>query len=284
MSGLEGPAASLAIAAAKRFVRTTEFDRLCSALADRFGERTGYGAGSFADWSKSHEFMGALGGYLRPPHDFDRVALAYTDEPTPGELDVVTDAGGGPVVFDTGVLHSLALLGATISDMALAEFPLSLTAMSTIEDLIQAATGNLTRRDKPMQQAAWDPQTRDLVFIETPAEDVLAIQQAIQTMQQLATRLHTSREFSSGEATCEDFDESSVVARIYSETTDIARDARCAVYSDDRLFRRLLAQTGTPCFSTLALLQVLRDNGTLDDEAHADAVNQLRVRRATFGS
>ena len=57
MSGLEGPAVGLgarvAIAAATHFFRTSEFDRLCARLAERFEDRVPYTASDYAGWSRT---------------------------------------------------------------------------------------------------------------------------------------------------------------------------------------------------------------------------------------
>jgi hypothetical protein len=94
MSGLEGPAVGLgfklAVAAGKRFFRTTEFERLCKRLAERFPDRTAYSAADFAAWSKDDAFAAALGRYTAPPHRFDRDALVAAITPLVGALDADT--------------------------------------------------------------------------------------------------------------------------------------------------------------------------------------------------
>lgn len=96
MSGLEGPAFSLgakaAIATAKRFFRTSEFERLCARLSERFEARVPYTAADYARWAESDAFAAALGKYLRPPHQFDREALVASISPLVGALDSGTSA------------------------------------------------------------------------------------------------------------------------------------------------------------------------------------------------
>src|SRR4051794_35185491 len=96
MSGLEGPAIGLglkvAVAAGKRFFRTTEFERLCKRLAERFSDRTEYSAADFAAWSGDDAFAAALGRYTSPPHQFDRAAFVSAITPLVGPLDAETPA------------------------------------------------------------------------------------------------------------------------------------------------------------------------------------------------
>jgi hypothetical protein len=65
MTGAEGPVLSLglklATAAGKRFFKSTEFDRLCGRLAERFGELTSYVAADYAAWASDDAFAAALG-------------------------------------------------------------------------------------------------------------------------------------------------------------------------------------------------------------------------------
>jgi len=96
MSGLEGPAISLgfklAVAAGKKFFRTTEFERLCKRLEERFRDRSPYSAADFAAWSKDDAFAAALGRHTTPPHEFDREALVVAITPLVGPLDAETPA------------------------------------------------------------------------------------------------------------------------------------------------------------------------------------------------
>jgi len=96
MSGLEGPAVGLgarvAIAAATHFFRTSEFDRLCARLAERFEDRVPYTASDYAGWAVNDAFAAALGKYVRPPHEFDREALVAAITPLVGSLDSETPA------------------------------------------------------------------------------------------------------------------------------------------------------------------------------------------------
>ena len=91
MSGLEGPAVALgakaAIATAKHFFESSEFDRLCARLAERFEERVPYAATDYGRWAENDAFAAALGKYVRPPHDFDREALIAAITPLVGSLD-----------------------------------------------------------------------------------------------------------------------------------------------------------------------------------------------------
>jgi hypothetical protein len=96
MSGIESFLASAAgrsaLAAARRFARTSEFERLCVRLAERFGAQTGWSATEFQSWAGSDAFMAALGKLIQPPHEFDRDALVAAITPLVGPLDASTPA------------------------------------------------------------------------------------------------------------------------------------------------------------------------------------------------
>ena len=71
----------------KSWAESSDFERLCEKLADRFGERTGFSAAAFADWGHNEAYMAALVSYLLPPHEFDRGALIKAITPLVGPLD-----------------------------------------------------------------------------------------------------------------------------------------------------------------------------------------------------
>ena len=91
MSGLESIAFGLAGKAGasmlERWARSSDFQRLCDALAERFEENTSFSAATFVDWGKDEAFMAALGSYLLPPHEFDRGTLIKAIAPLVGPLD-----------------------------------------------------------------------------------------------------------------------------------------------------------------------------------------------------
>src|SRR5688572_3694807 len=96
MTGLEGPALSLALkaaaAAGTRFVATDEFDRLCARLAERFGDVTPLGAGDYRRWAQRPAVASALERYLEPPHVLDREGLIAAITECVGALDAETTA------------------------------------------------------------------------------------------------------------------------------------------------------------------------------------------------
>jgi tetratricopeptide (TPR) repeat protein len=71
----------------KTWAQSSDFERLCERLANRFGERTGFSAAAFADWGRNEAYMAALVSYLLPPHEFDRGALIKAITPLVGPLD-----------------------------------------------------------------------------------------------------------------------------------------------------------------------------------------------------
>lgn len=95
MSGLEGFAAGAALrgaaGAARHFAKTTEFDRLCDRLADRF-RYLGWSEAHFRAWGEDGAFVEALGTLLQPPHKPDREALVAAITPLVGRVDADTPA------------------------------------------------------------------------------------------------------------------------------------------------------------------------------------------------
>lgn len=91
MSGLESAgfwvAGKVGTAMLKTWAQSSDFERLCERLSDRFGEKTGFSAATFADWGRNEAYMSALVSYLVPPHKFDRGALVKAITPLVGPLD-----------------------------------------------------------------------------------------------------------------------------------------------------------------------------------------------------
>jgi Tfp pilus assembly protein PilF len=96
MSGLESAAIGLLYKAASsrtsRFFESTEFERLCQRLADRFAQQAPLGAADYELWAKDDAFATALARYLEPPHQFDRAALIAAITPLVGSLDGETSS------------------------------------------------------------------------------------------------------------------------------------------------------------------------------------------------
>jgi tetratricopeptide (TPR) repeat protein len=91
VSGLESASFGLAgkagVEMLKKWARSTDFERLCEALADRFEEGASFSAATFAHWGNDEAFMTALDSFLLPPHEFDRGALIKAITPLVGPLD-----------------------------------------------------------------------------------------------------------------------------------------------------------------------------------------------------
>jgi tetratricopeptide (TPR) repeat protein len=96
MTGLEGPAlsaaAKAAIALAREWTRSRDFDRLCDALARRFEDRGGFSSAFFQDLAEDEAFLWTFSSYFSPPHLFDRGALIAALTPLVGPLDADSSA------------------------------------------------------------------------------------------------------------------------------------------------------------------------------------------------
>jgi hypothetical protein len=208
-----------------------------------------------------------------------RLPLAYPDVPLDDELQAVSAAAGGSVVVDTAALYTLQLLGDDLTDTVLAEFPLSEKTQSTLDDIIRAVTVDLSSGSGTANQVAWDSASGNPVWIEQSAEDARAPKRAAERMRRIAARLQTSRTLTPFDDADERAEGASLVARAYIETVDAARRANRPVYSDDRSFRKSLADAGIKTFGTLALLRALTDTGAISEAAQRDALERLRERR-----
>ena len=203
--------------------------------------------------------------------------LAYPGGPSAEEHGAVSAAAGGPVVFEPGALHTLQLLDAAVVEAVLAEFPLSMVAAATLEDLIRASTLGLPgSQEGPVLQAHWNADVGDIALVEIPMEEAQRPRRIAQAMHRLATRLQLAQDrLDTSESVS-----ANVVARVYTESVEIARTNKLAVYTDDRHFRRLLLAEGVPAFGTLAVLHALALGAVITPETHAAAVKALERRGA----
>jgi hypothetical protein len=204
--------------------------------------------------------------------------LGYEDQSLDAETAHAGASLGGPVVVETGALHSLHLLGADLAELVLAELPLSITAQATVEDLIQATMPTVSTGEEVARQVTWDPAANDIAIIEMPAEQAAAGRTTARAMQQLAVRLQPAPGVELPNLNEEGAD--SPVVRAYPEIAELARQAGYTVYSDDRWFRKALAVGGVPSFGTVSLLEALRRSHAIDDAQHAAALQALRARGA----
>lgn len=94
MSGI-GPVGGVAFRAAvlvaKQFAKTSEFDRLCDVLAERFPE-LGWSGDHFASWAADEAFMQQLGLYLQSPPVGNPEAMAGVITSLVGPPDAETSA------------------------------------------------------------------------------------------------------------------------------------------------------------------------------------------------
>jgi hypothetical protein len=105
VSGLEGPAFSsasrLAIAAGRRYLRSTEFERLCEELERALSTHVPFTSADYAAWSDDEGFAAAIGKYIEPPHIFDRERLVGAIVPLVGRLnDELDEAALAGMVAD----------------------------------------------------------------------------------------------------------------------------------------------------------------------------------------
>lgn len=91
LTGLEslggGLAARAGISLVSQWAKSSDYERLCEHLAERFGEQTGFSAAFFLDWRRDETFMAVLAPLLIPPHHFDRRGLIAAITPLVGPID-----------------------------------------------------------------------------------------------------------------------------------------------------------------------------------------------------
>lgn len=204
--------------------------------------------------------------------------LAYQGGVAVEELDTVRRAAGSPAIVETGGLHSLQLLGNEVTAAVLAEFPLSVVAPAAIEDLIRATMPDLSEGQDVVRQLRWIPETKQMVSIELTPEEAAAPRKVAEAMQRLAGRLHPSPPLRLASDDDTESADRSPVIQAYVEVTELARVTGYPIYTDDRLFRQMLASAGIPCFGTLAVLSALRDAGAVSPAAFDTAMETLADR------
>lgn len=203
--------------------------------------------------------------------------LGYEGASLDDEIAHANAALGDPVVVETGALHSLHLLGAELTDVALSELPLSMTAHATIEDLIQATMPPMSSGDDVVRQVGWDSAADKMVVIETTPEEAETARNIARLMQQTAGRLQPAPRVEVPRLEEEAAD--LPVVRAYAEIAELAQIGHM-VYTDDRWFRATLATAGIASFGSVALLAALRKSHVIDDAQHTAALATLRSRGA----
>jgi hypothetical protein len=163
-----------------------------------------------------------------------------------------------------------------VTNLVLMELPLSVTAQTTVEDLIRASTPDLSDGQDVVRQAGWSPEHNDMVFIEMTPEQAAMPRDITQAMQRLAGCLQPGPPVKLEWP--DDEDARPAVARADAEVAELARRTGYPVYSDDRFFRAMLAQTGLTSFGTVALLMALRQSGVIDDTEREKTLETLSAR------
>jgi TPR repeat protein len=136
-------------------MRSTEFDRLCERLSERFESLVPYTAADYALWAESDRFAAALGGLLAPPHAVERDALVTAILELVGPLD----SERGPEVFAQLVADALPHeVRMSKTGDALVRFE----ADRTLQALLERDRGRSTEDLKvqlgaPKPAAAWGP-------------------------------------------------------------------------------------------------------------------------------
>ena len=206
-----------------------------------------------------------------------QLPLAYDGESLSDEVRIAQRAAGGPLVMDTGALYCLHLADREVIDAALTEYPLSQKPQATLDDIIHAVSLDLTQGQERVMHFAWDLETDQPLVTEMTRDQAEAPRRAAEAMQRIATRLHTTPAPVDSEASATGRD---VIQRSYAEAVTAAQAASCPVYTDDRFFRRAMADSGVPMFGTLAVIQALFQSGALGESGYRHALARLRERGA----
>jgi hypothetical protein len=204
--------------------------------------------------------------------------VAYDGRSLDAEVAVARSASGSPVIVETGALHSLHVVGDELTQKVLEEFPLSVTAQATSEDLIRATTPDVSEGQEVVRQVHWSPEHNEMVFVEMTPEQAAVPRNVAQAMQRLAGRLQPGPPVSVEQPDAEE--SRPAVVRTYAEVFELARQTGYPVYSDDRFFRSMLSDAGVATFGTVALWMALREDNIITEEQFTDAVKRLHERGA----
>ena len=209
--------------------------------------------------------------------------LGYSDEGISSQehsaaADALTKRAA---VWDSTSLYVVGGLGAKSAKLLRNALPASLIAESTFEDV----SSDLRKpNDGRGGHISFDAEAQQLVMGEMTAAQRETEGRRSKTMAEMAEgfsiRADLQRE--EEENLKEDINEFATAGRAFPATLAVARREELAVFSDDRFVRLTARRAGIPAFGTLALLDVLVDQGSISESQRA-AARQRIYRSGAWG-
>ncbi|MBA2360993.1 MAG: hypothetical protein H0V79_08695 [Actinobacteria bacterium] len=214
----------------------------------------------------------------------EALPLAYGDSPlTEIERGDAADAlAGAAAVWDPAALFVVGGMEVELRDLLRAALPASVIVQAALDEA--AADGGAPRRETH-EEVAVEPQTGELRWLEWPQEQVLREHARVDGTLALA------RGFPAPTLPPPSTDEDPALARMleddlpsawvtWIESFVVARRLELPLFSDDRYVRQAARQYGLRSFGTLALLDVLVDQGRIDQSLRRRARRRLHHSRA----
>lgn len=177
-------------------------------------------------------------------------------------------------VWDPTSIYVVGGLGEEAARTLRNTLPASLIAVSTFED---AASDLRKPGEGQTGHISYDPAAGRLVMGETTAAEGEREGRRAKGMAEMANgfsvRADLRRE--EEEELEEDIEGLSVSGRTWPATLAVARREKLAIFSDDRFVRLTARQAGIPAFGTLALLDVLVEQGSISEADRAAARRRI---------
>lgn len=209
--------------------------------------------------------------------------LGYSDENISSEeRAAAADAlAKRAAVWDPTSIYVVGGLEDTSSQVLRNGLPASLIAESTFEDI---ASDLRKPTNRESGHISFDTKTKQLVMGKTRAGQHETEDRRSKGMAEMAegfsVRADLQRE--EEENLKEGIDEFAIAGRTFPATLAVARREALAVFSDDRFVRLTARRAGIPAFGTLALLDVLVDQGAISESRRA-AARQRIYRSGAWG-
>jgi hypothetical protein len=191
--------------------------------------------------------------------------LGYSDETIDAEeRAAATEAvAKRAAVWDQTSIYVVGGLGDKSRQVLRRALPASLVAESVYEDV--ASDLRKPAGEGPTGHISFDPEAEGLVMGETSASEREMEDRRAKGMAEMADGFTVRPDFlgDEGENLGEDVMSISVAGRAWPATLTVAKREGLAVFSDDRFVRQTARGFGVPAFGTLALLDVLVEQGAL---------------------
>lgn len=196
--------------------------------------------------------------------------LGYSDQ-TMGseERSAATDAlAKRAAVWDSTSIYVVGGLGKARAQTLRNTLPASLIAESTFEDVSsdlqkpgEGQTGHIS----------YNPNAGQLVMGDTTAAEREKEARRAEGMAEMASGFSVRADFEreEEEKLSEDIEGLAVAGRTWPATLAVAHREKLAVFSDDRFLRLAARQAGIQAFGTLALLDILNEQGSISESDRA---------------